>query len=417
MSGSPRAAVVIVGTEILEDGRRDTNGPFIEEALAREGIRTILRLVVGDDREAIAAAILTAASRAPIVVVSGGLGPTFDDLTREGAAGALGLAVERRAEIEDSLRNRFRRRGLTPPESVYRMADLLAGAEVLKNTVGSAPGQYLKGPPEIALLPGVPAEMEAMLAAELVPRLRARHRPAPPERRIFKIAGLYESEVESRLAPLMAAWRQIDRTILASPGEVTLILRADPGGLDRLESAGRDVAQALGDAVYSTADEGIESAVARRLVAAPFTLSTAESCTGGMLGSLITSVPGASVFYLGGAVAYSDGIKKGWLDVPAETLDRHGAVSAETAAAMARGMRKRAGADLALAITGVAGPGGGTADKPVGLVHIALAAPWGEAGRALNLPGDRASIRIRSCRAALDLLRRDLLLARPGKKA
>jgi len=417
MSETPRAAVVVVGSEILEDGRRDTNGPHIEESLAREGIRTVLRQIVGDDREAIAAAIRTAVWRAPIVVVSGGLGPTFDDLTREGAADALGLGLERDASIEAALRARLKRRGLLPPESIYRMADVLSGAEVMPNAVGSAPGLFLAGPPSLALLPGVPAEMESILERELIPRLRLIHPATPPERMILKIAGMYESQVESLLAPAMKGWAEIERTILASPGDVTLILRSGPGQRRLLQKARAEVEAALGEAIYSDRDEGIESEVARMMIASSLTLATAESCTAGMLGGLITSVPGASAFYLGGAIAYSEGIKKGWLDVPAATLHRHGAVSEETASAMARGVRSRAGADLALAITGIAGPGGATPEKPVGRVHIALAAPWGEAVRLLDLPGDRATIRTRSCRAALDLLRREMLgAAKLGKR-
>jgi nicotinamide-nucleotide amidase len=417
VSEAPRAAVVVVGSEILEDGRRDTNGPFIEEALAREGMRTVLRQVVGDDREAIAAAIRTAAWRAPIVIVSGGLGPTFDDLTREGAADALGLGLDRDPGIEAALRARLKRRGLLPPESIFRMADVLTGAEVMPNAVGSAPGLFLAGPPTLALLPGVPAEMESILDRELMPRLRAIHRAAPPERLILKIAGMYESQVEALLTPAMEGWKEIDRTILASPGDVTLILRAGEGKRRLLDGARVDVEAALGDAIYSDRDEGIESAIARMMLASSLTLATAESCTAGMLGGLITSVPGASAFYLGGAIAYADGIKRGWLDVPGDTLDRFGAVSGETAAAMARGVRARAGSDLALSITGIAGPGGGTPLKPVGRVHVALAAPWGEAARTLDLPGDRATIRIRSCRTALDLLRLGLLISvREGRR-
>jgi len=417
VSASPSAAVVVVGSEILMDGRRDTNGPFIEEALAREGIASVLRLVVGDDREAIAAAIRVAAARAEIVIVSGGLGPTFDDLTREGAADAFNLRLARAAEIEAALRERFRRRGLTPPESVYRMADLLEGATLLRNRVGSAPGQILGGPPTLALVPGVPAEMEAMVTEDLLPRLRLLHPAVPSVRKVFKVAGLYESEVESLLAPVMERVTALDRTILASPGDVALILRAREHDRPLLERVGREIAITLGDALYSVSDEGIECVVARKLTAASLKLASAESCTGGMLGGLITSVPGSSVFYVGGVVAYSDAIKKNWLGVEDRTLALHGAVSAEAAIAMARGARERARADLALAITGVAGPGGGSPGKPVGLVHIALATASGETERRLDIPGERASIRLRSCRAALDLLRRDLLRAERGSPA
>jgi len=415
--GPPRAAVVVVGSEILLDARQDTNGPFIEQALGGEGYACILRLIVGDHIGEIAAAIRTALSRAEIVIVSGGLGPTFDDLTREACADALGVRLERRADIEGVLRERLRRRGLTPPETVYRMADVLQGAEVLTNTVGSAPGQFVAGPPALALLPGVPAELKAMLPAEVLPRLRVRFACAPPLRTVLKIAGLYESEVEARVAPLMGAWTGLESTILAAPGEVTLILRAAANDAAALERARGDVRQALGEAIYAEADEGIEIAVGRLLLARGLTLATAESCTAGMLGAMITSVPGSSAYYLGGAVAYSNRIKEGWLDVPPDLIAARGAVSEEAAASMARGVRRFSGSNLALAVTGVAGPGGGTLEKPVGRVHVAFAAPWGEAARTLNLPGDREMIRMRSCRAALDLLRREISRARGGAPA
>jgi nicotinamide-nucleotide amidase len=400
---------VVVGSEILLDGRADTNGPWIESVLARAGIPCILRLVVGDGRDDIADAIRTAARRAPIVIVSGGLGPTFDDLTREAASDALGRALSRDASLEARMRERYHGRGLDPPGSVYRMADVITGAEPLRNRVGSAPGQLLAGPPLVALLPGVPAELEAMLEEELLPRILALHPVEPAGRLVFKISGMYESEVESAISPGMAEWNGIASTILASPGEVTLFLRARGASHDEMLRAAAGVRKALGEAIFAETDESIAAAVGRLLDEARLTLATAESCTGGMLGSMITSVPGSSRWYRGGAVAYANGIKRRWLGVPAGMLLRQGAVSGETAARMARGARRRAGTDLALAVTGIAGPDGGTPSKPVGTVFVALASSRGDSVRSLRLPGNREMIRLRSCRAALDLLRRTLL--------
>jgi nicotinamide-nucleotide amidase len=410
--GGTRAAVVVVGSEILLDGREDTNGPLVEETLRREGIQPDLRIVAGDDPSSLGAALRAAAARADVIVVSGGLGPTFDDVTREAASEALGRPLRRSAELAAGLRERYARRGLAPVDSVLRMADLIEGAEPLRNAVGSAPGQFLAGPPVVALLPGVPAELEPMLREEVVPRLRRLFRLAPPSRAVFKIAGRYESQVEGALAPLMKSWKDVDATILASPGEVMLILRAAARDAPALESAAASVRAALGGDIYAESEVGLETAVGRMLAAARLTLATAESCTGGMLGGMITSVAGSSAYYLGGAVAYAGRIKEGWLGVPAETLARHGEVSPQTALAMARGVRERAGSDLGLAVTGVAGPGGGRAGKPVGFVCLAVAAPWGPGERTFSLPGDRATIRLRSCRLALDLLRRVLLLPR-----
>jgi nicotinamide-nucleotide amidase len=404
----------VVGSELLRDGRSETNGPRIGDALAREGFEPVLRLVVGDDRAAISAAIRGALSAADLVVVSGGLGPTFDDLTREGVADALGLALRRDPGLESALRERYRRRGVRMPEAVGRMAEILEGAEVLPNSVGSAPGQLLAGPPAVALVPGVPSEMEAMLESEILPRAR-RMEPGPaPERRLFKIAGLWESQVEDKIAPVIDRRDRLDATILAAPGDVTLILRAPPERRDALEGAAGELRRLLGDAVYSEADEGIEAAVGRLLNEARLTLSTAESCTGGLLGGAITSVPGSSSYYVGGFVAYADPVKENALGVPDATIRRFGAVSAETALAMARGVRGRLGSDLSISLTGIAGPAGGRPDKPVGLVYVGLAAPWGEAAHETRLPGDRRGIRLRAVRAALNILRLGLLRRASG---
>ncbi len=408
MSGAPGAAVVIVGTELLLEGRMDTNGPWISGALADEGYEPVLRLTVPDDRAAIAEALRIAVRAAPLIVVSGGLGPTFDDLTREAAADAFGLRLGRSAALVESIRSRYRSRGLTPPEAAMRMADLLEGAEILPNSTGTAPGQFIAGPPAVALLPGVPAEIEAMIRDELRPRIRGRSGSAAPLRRVFKVAGLYESEVESRIGGLIAQEGTNQATILAAPGEITLILRARPGGEGAIAMLADQIRSKLGDAVYAEEDVGIEMAVGQLLARAGWRLATAESCTGGMLGGLLTRVPGSSRYYAGGVVCYSNEAKVDLLGIPGQLLESAGAVSEEAARAMASAARAQVGADLALAITGIAGPGGGSAGKPVGLVWIGLAAPWGETARHLQLSGSRSLIREISCRAALDLLRREI---------
>ncbi len=415
MSAAPGAAVVIVGTELLQEGRMDTNGPWISGALADEGYEPLLRLTVPDDRAAIAEALRTAARAAPLIVVSGGLGPTFDDLTREAAADAFGLTLGRSALLVESIRSRYRSRGLTPPEAAMRMADLLEGAEALPNSTGTAAGQFIAGPPAVALLPGVPAEMEAMIRDELRPRIRGRSGSTAPLRRVLKVAGLYESEVESRIGGLIAREGAIQATILAAPGEITLILRARPGGDGAIGPLAEQIRSKLGESIYAEEDVGLEVAVGRLLERAGWRLATAESCTGGMLGGLVTRVPGSSRYYAGGVVCYSNEAKIDLLGVSGQLLESAGAVSEETARAMASAARARLGADLSLAITGIAGPGGGSIEKPVGLVWIGLAAPWGETARHLQMSGSRALIREISCRAALDLLRREI--ARHGTEA
>lgn len=406
MKAPSTAAIVVVGTELLLEGRVDSNGPVLALALAEEGFRPALKITVGDDLEAIASALGRAAEVAGLVVACGGLGPTFDDLTREAAARAFGLRLERRAPEEEAIRARYAKRGLFPPETAMRMAEVLEGAEILDNSVGSAPGQMLPGPPAVALLPGVPAELEAMLREQLLPRLRDLAPGPPAARRVFKIAGLYESQVETMVRPHLQGRSGIDTTILASPGQITLILRADPGAGEIMEEAVRQVRGTLGEAVYAEKEEGIEVSVGRLLETRGLSLGTAESCTAGLLGAMITSVPGSSRWYRGGFVCYSDRLKEEMLGVPRQVISDAGAVSAETAEAMAAGARERLDVDFALSLTGVAGPGGGTPDKPVGLVWLGLAGPAGRTSRRLHLGGSRQVIREISCRAALDLLRR-----------
>lgn len=406
-----RAGVVVVGSELLHEGRQDTNGPWIAEALAAEGFEPTVRVTVGDDRAGIASAIRHAMSGADLVVACGGLGPTFDDLTREGAADALGLTLSRDPALAEHLRERYRLRGVAMPEAVIRMADRISTAEILANSVGSAPGQLLKGPPALALVPGVPSEMVAMLRDEVIPRVRGLARGAASARRAFRITGLYESQVEEKLGPAMKGWTGIAATILAAPGDVSFILRSAAGDRRSLEEAAASVRAALGAAIYTEADEPLEAVAGALLRGRSLTLSTAESCTGGMLGGMITAVAGASDYYAGGVVAYRDEIKSGWLGVDPAILREHGAVSSETALAMARGVRERTGSDVSLAVTGIAGPGGGSPAKPVGRVHLAMAGPWGESAAELTLPGNRAIVRLLSCRAALNKLRLKLMRA------
>jgi nicotinamide-nucleotide amidase len=399
------AAIIVIGTELLHEGRVDTNGPAIAAALAGEGFDPVIKITVGDDTEAISAAFRVAAGRAGLIVACGGLGPTFDDLTREAVAGAFSLGLKRSPEIRGAIMKMYGKRGLVAPESAFRMADLIEGAEALANRHGSAPGQMLHGPPTIALVPGVPVEMEAMLHEEILPRLRALGLARPPARRIFRITGLFESQAEQRVRPALERHPGIQPTILAAPGQVTLILRSHESGAAELASAADEVRALLGDAIFSEAEEGIETVVGRLLAAEGKSLATAESCTAGMLGAMITSVAGSSAWYRGGVICYADDLKGGLLGVPADVIGEKGAVSEETARAMAEGARVRLSSDFALSVTGVAGPGGGGPGKPVGLVWIALAGPDGTSACELRLGGARSVIRELSCRAALDLLR------------
>jgi nicotinamide-nucleotide amidase len=409
LSSRKKAGVVVIGSELLLDGRQDTNGPWIADQLSRIGIEPSCRIVVVDDPGRIESALHEAMRTSDLVVVSGGLGPTFDDVTRESVAAALKRKLVRDLSVEKGLRERYERRKMRMPDVVARMADRIEGAELLTNSVGTAPGQYLAGPPALALLPGVPSEMEAMLLGEVIPRVQSLAGREPGLRRNFRIAGMYESEVEAKLRDSMSRWSGISATILAAPGDVCLILRAEQSQVQSLDSAAADVTRLIGKAIVSEGDRRLEEVVGELLSDASLTLALAESCTGGMLGSLLTSVPGSSSYFLGGQVVYQDRLKSSWLGVAGKVLADHGAVSVEASLAMARGIREQAGAGIGLSITGVAGPGGGTPLKPLGRVYLGLAGSLGEEVKELNLPGDRQVVRTLACRAALNLLRLRLM--------
>ncbi len=413
-----RAEIIAVGSELIALGRVDTNSRHITRRLADVGIEVVATSIVRDHRGNLTTALRTALTRAALVVVTGGLGPTEDDLTREALADALGRDMHEDAEQLARIADRFARRGLEMPANNRRQAMIIDGAARLDNTYGTAPGQWLDlGAQAILLLPGPPREMTPMLESVIATYLPGRTPDLRTFRRIVRVVGRSESLVEATMEPLYAAWRDggvpIEATILAAYGRIDLHLftRATDAAAASvvLDHAIAQATRALGDAVYATDDRDLEAVVGAALAARGWRVAVAESCTGGMLGWRLTAVPGSSAWVEGGVVVYSNALKQSLADVPGELIDAHGAVSEEVARALASGVRRRTGVEVGVSITGIAGPEGGSEAKPVGTVHLAVETPRGAMCRRARFVGDRAIIRQQATAAALDLLRRAVL--------
>jgi nicotinamide-nucleotide amidase len=412
------AEIIAVGSELLTPFRMDTNSLYLTEQLNLLGIDVIFKSIVGDDMRRLVAAAQHGLFRSEIVIFSGGLGPTEDDLTREAVAEALGLALHRDPEILTRLEQRFAERGWKMAPNNAKQADVLEGATVLSNPNGTAPGQWLSGEFDgreriIVLLPGPPFELKALFESEVRDRLRAKVPPAFLAVRTLKVAMIGESQVDARVAPIYKRYTDVETTILAGAGEVELHFKNRAATSDaaqrRVDEVAGVVEDELDDAVFSRNGESLEQIVGYWLQMRNATVAVAESCTGGLLAERITSVSGSSRYFLGGAVVYSNNLKTELAGVPAEMIDRHGAVSREVAAALAEGIRYRCESTLGVGITGVAGPTGGTPDKPVGLVFHAVASSTGTEVVQRNFPGDRKRIRRFASTMALDMIRKKLM--------
>ena len=412
------AEIIAVGSEMLTPFRMDTNSLYLTEQLNQLGVDVIFKSIVGDNFQRLVAAAQHGLFRSEILIFSGGLGPTEDDLTREAVAEALGLKLNRDPEILTRLEQRFAERGWKMAANNAKQADVLEGATVLPNPNGTAPGQWLNGQFEareriVILLPGPPHEMKALYESEVRDRLRAKVPPAFLAVRTLKIAMLGESHVDARVAPIYKRYTDVETTILAGAGENELHFKSIAPTQDaaqrRVDEVAGLVEDELDDAVYSRNGESIEQIVGYWLQMRNATLAVAESCTGGLLAERITSIAGSSRYFLGGAVVYSNNLKTELAGVPAEMIDRHGAVSREVAVALAEGIRYRCESTLGVGVTGVAGPAGGTPDKPVGLVFHAVASSTGTEVEQRNFPGDRKRIRRFASTMALDMVRKKLM--------
>jgi nicotinamide-nucleotide amidase len=405
-----KAEIIAVGSELLTPDRLDTNSLFLTEELNSIGIEVVRKTVVGDNRELLAEAFRDALDRVPLVIASGGLGPTEDDLTRETVAELLGRKLQRNDEILRHIEGRFRSLGREMPEVNVRQAMVPEGAEILENKRGTAPGLWLEDAGRvIALLPGPPRELKPLFHEQVLPRLERRASGVRLHHREIRVTGLGESHVEQRILPIYKRYPEVNTTILAAPGETQIHLRLwtedAPHAKKTLDEIIQSFEIALTDRIFSEDGRSLEEVVAHELMMNNATIAAAESCTGGLLAQRLTSIAGSSSYFLGGVVCYSNELKTAWADVPAEMILAKGAVSPEVAVALAEGIRRRVGSTFGVGITGVAGPGGGSEEKPVGTVHVAVSYPGGVKERGIRVPGDREAIRWQASQAALDMVR------------
>jgi len=408
------AEIIAVGSELLTAARVDTNSLFLTAHLNQLGVEVVAKAVIGDHRARLAQAVRAACSRSEIVILTGGLGPTEDDVTRDAAAAALDRPLVFRQELLEAIEQRFQRLGRRMAAINRRQAYVIEGAEALPNPNGTAPGQWIEHSGRILmLLPGPPPELQPMFTDHCLPRLR---RVAPSlviHTRILRVAGMPESDLDQLISPVYSRYENPVTTVLAAPGDIQIHLRArsaDEAEAGRLvDELSAQIEALLGDRIYSRDGSPLEAAVGELLRRRAATLAVAESCTGGVLGERITSVPGASDYFLGGFLVYTDRMKIELLGVDAQLLAEHTAVSEPVAAAMAEAARARTGSDFAVSVTGIAGPDGGTESTPVGTVFIGMASARGCPVHRFRFLGNRDRIRSLAAQTALDLLRRAVI--------
>jgi nicotinamide-nucleotide amidase len=405
-----KAEIIAVGSELLTPDRLDTNSLFLTEELNKLGIEVVRKTVVGDNRDLLSEAFHGALNRVPLVISSGGLGPTEDDLTRETVAELLKRKLRRNDEILRFIEGRFRSMNREMPEVNVRQAMVPEGAEILENSLGTAPGLWLDHEGHfVVLLPGPPRELKPLFREQVLPRLERRVSGVRMFHREIRVTGLGESHVEQRIMGIYKRFLEVNTTVLAAPGETQVHLRIWTDNAEHAKKTLDEIVKgfeiALADRIFSQDGSSLEEVIAAELTLHNATISAAESCTGGLLAQRLTSIPGSSSYFLGGVVCYSNELKTAWTGVPSELIQTKGAVSTEVAVALAEGIRRRVGSTFGVGITGVAGPSGGTEEKPVGTVHIALAHAGGVTERGKRFPGDRESIRWQASQVALDLVR------------
>ncbi len=425
------AEIIAVGSEMLTPFRQDTNSLYLTQGLNDLGVSVAFKTIVGDNRGQLTEAARIALGRADVVIFSGGLGPTEDDLTRECVAEALGIELHKDPATMAALYKRFAERRIPMPPNNERQAEVLDGADLLPNGNGSAPGQWLdtvfpatagsSQPGQahrkvVILLPGPPKELKPLFDEQCKPRLAVSLPPRHLAKRLLRMALIPESQVDARTAPIYKRYPDVETTILAGGGEIQLHFQCVKSGADEANARVAAVAEAveheMGEDIFSSHGETLEEVVLLQLGLANATLAVAESCTGGLLAGRLTAIPNASRSFAGGFVVYSNEMKTRCADVPADLLREHGAVSEPVARLLAEGTRGRLGTTLAVSITGIAGPpaaSGPDAGKATGLVYIALAGPEGTQVKQFNLLGDRERVRLWATQHALEMVRRHLL--------
>ena len=408
------ADIIAIGSELLTPHRTDTNSLWLTERLNSIGIEVTRKTVVGDDEQRLEHAIRDSLARSDLIISTGGLGPTEDDITRKVFARVLARQLKLDYEVLESIRERFASRGYQMPPNNERQALVPAGATVLANPNGTAPGLMIRQEGKlIVILPGPPREMRPMFDGQVMTELDKASRGVRIARSVLKVTGLGESALDEIIAPIYREYSNPSTTILFTNSEIEVHLTASGESLARAESLVSELrdklADKMGEYLYSTEGESLEEVIGRGLAMKGYTLAAAESCTGGLIAQRITEVPGASNYFLGGVVSYTEGVKTGLLGVSQELIERRGVVSGEVAEAMARGVKQVTGATIGVSVTGVAGPGGGTVSVPVGTVYVGLSDDVITSNRRLVFPGDRHLVRWRASQAALDMIRRRYL--------
>lgn len=408
-----KAEIITIGEEILSGQTTDTNAVFIARRLADAGVQVVWQTSVGDRTDDIASAIQTAWQRAAVVVATGGLGPTLDDITKKAICAAFDRKLVLHDEILVELQRRYEERGKKMPALVQNQALQPQGAELIPNRVGSASGIVIRDTTHyFVALPGVPVEMEHLMLSGVLPQLSTLPGRDHIEIRLIRTVGIMESEISERINDLQPAGSDLRLAYLPDYRGVDLRVTGVGPVAEQVHTAVERLTEAivvrLRENVYTIGSESLMEIVSRSLIESKTTVATAESCTGGLLAKMMTDIPGSSDYYLGSIVAYANEVKRQVLKVPGRVLVQKGAVSREVAEAMAQGVRKLTGAKIGISTTGIAGPGGATEQKPVGLVYLGISTQSGTEVRELNLIGTRERIRERSCLIALDMLRRRL---------
>ena len=408
------AEIIAIGSELLTPHRVDSNSLYLTRQLNAIGIEVDLKVVAGDQETRLEQVARSAVERSTLVIATGGLGPTEDDITRKVFARVLRRQMVLQHDILETIRDRFRSRGLEMPGNNARQALVPVGARILDNRLGTAPGLWLeKGEGVIILLPGVPSEMKAIFEESCLPLLSQRSKGFHLFTRVLRSTGMTESQLDEQIAPIYTPYKNPVTTILSGRGEIQIHLTGRAKSRQEAEALVHEVAEPiqvkLGDFIFSAGDQSLEQVVGECLVSKKETLAVAESCTGGLIAERITRVPGSSRYFMGGVTCYSNPSKVEFTGMPPLLLEMSGAVSAEVAKSLAEGIRDRMGASIGVGVTGVAGPSGGSREKPVGLVHLALAMGNQVEHRECRFTGDRERIRFWASQAALDMVRRRLL--------
>ena len=407
------AEIIAIGSELLTPRFNDTNSSYLTEQLNRMGISVAMCTVAGDHEDSLEHALKSAMERTPIIITTGGLGPTEDDITRKAVAQATHRQLVLDDVVLEKIKARFVQAARTMPPNNERQALVPSGAEVLDNPNGTAPGLWLsEGRNTLILLPGPPRELEPMFERLCYPRFAKMAGSLAMSRRIYRTTGLPESTLDARIAPFYTRYKNPETTVLSKPGQVDIHLIARGKTVqeaDRLlEELGNQIDQELGDFVFARTDQGLEEVVGMYLVMKGATISVDESCTGGPMAERLTSIPGSSRYFASGMVPYSNESKIELAGIPPLVLEMQGAVSKEVAVGLAESVREKVGSTIGVSITGIAGPGGGTPEKPVGTVHAAVSGPSGTQHLQFVFPGARDRIRWQSSQAALDMVRRYL---------